>query len=372
MKKKIVFVTGTRADYGKIKSILKLCIKKFNVKIYSTGMHLLPKFGNTYKEIEKSFGSKLLVKRNNQIKNSSLDIILAKTIFQFSQFIKKFNPDMILVHGDRAEAFAAAIVSSLNNILLSHIEGGERSGNIDEHIRHSISKLAHIHFVSNKSAKKRLVKLGEINEKIFITGNPDIDILRKKDLPSLKKVKKRYEIQFNEYVILLFHPDAISKIEVKKNFNSVINALIHSKKQTVIIFPNNDYGSDTIINIIQKKLKQKSQFKLIKSMRFEFYLTLLKNSKMIVGNSSSGVHEAPFYGVPTINIGNRQKNRAKINSIINSNFDTKSIIKKIHKFYGYKFKRDLTFGAGNSAKKIYLKLNSKKIWETKTQKHISY
>ena len=117
MKKKIVFVTGTRADYGKIKSILKLCIKKFNVKIYSTGMHLLPKFGNTYKEIEKSFGSKLLVKRNNQIKNSSLDIILAKTIFQFSQFIKKFNPDMILVHGDRAEAFAAAIVSSLNNIL---------------------------------------------------------------------------------------------------------------------------------------------------------------------------------------------------------------------------------------------------------------
>ena len=372
MKKKIVFVTGTRADYGKIKSILKLCIKKFNVKIYTTGMHLLPKFGNTYKEIEKSFNNKILIKRNNQIKNSSLDVILAKTIFQFSQFIKKFEPDMILVHGDRAEAFAAAIVSSLNNILLSHIEGGERSGNIDEHIRHSISKLSHIHFVSNKNAKKRLIKLGEIKDKIFITGNPDIDILRKKNLPSLNKVKKRYEIQFNEYIILLFHPDAINKKEVKKNFNTVINSLILSKKKTVIIFPNNDYGSDTIINIIENRLKQKSQFKLIKSMRFEFYLTLLKNSQMIVGNSSSGVHEAPFYGIPTINIGNRQKNRAKTRSIINSDFDTKNIIKKINKYYGHKFKKDLTFGIGNSANEIYLKLSSKNIWKTKTQKHISY
>lgn len=372
MKKKIVFVTGTRADYGKIKSILKLCIKKFNVKIYTTGMHLLPKFGNTYKEIEKSFSNKILIKRNNQIKNSSLDLILAKTIFQFSQFIKKFKPNLILVHGDRAEAFAAAIVSSLNNILLAHIEGGERSGNIDEHIRHSISKLSHIHFVSNNSAKKRLIKLGEIKNKIFITGNPDIDILRKKNLPSLNQVKKRYEIKFNKYIILLFHPDAISKKKVKDNFNTIVNSLVTSKKKTIVIFPNNDYGSEVIINTIENKLNQQEQFKIIKSMRFEYYLTLLKNSQMIVGNSSSGVHEAPFYGVPTLNIGHRQKNRAKLTSIINLDYNKKNIIKKIYKYYGYKFKKDMTFGTGNSASKIYLKLISKNIWNTKTQKYISY
>ena len=372
MKKKIVFVTGTRADYGKIKSILELCIKKFNVKIYSTGMHLLPRFGNTYKEIEKSFSNKIIVKRNNQIKNSSLDIILAKTIYQFSQFIKKFNPDMILVHGDRAEAFAAAIVSSLNNILLTHIEGGERSGNIDEHIRHSISKLSHIHFVSNKNAKNRLIKLGEIKNKIYITGNPDIDILRKKNLPNLNQVKKRYEIKFNKYIILLFHPDSTNKKEIKDNFNTIIDSLVLSKKKIIVIFPNNDYGSEVIINIIENKLNKQKQFKTIKSMRFEYYLTLLKNSQMIVGNSSSGIHEAPFYGISTLNIGNRQKNRAKLKSIINLDYNKIDIIKKINKYYGYKFKKNTTFGKGNSARKIYMKLTSKDIWKTKIQKFISY
>ena len=372
MKKKIVFLSGTRADFGKIKSIIKLISNEFDIKIYVTGMHLLNEFGNTYKEIQKVFPKKIIYKKNNQIKDASLDITLAQTIFQFSNFIKQYKPDMIIAHGDRAEAFAAAIVGSLNNILLGHIEGGERSGNIDEHIRHSISKLAHIHFVSNKSAKQRLVKLGEREDKIFIVGNPDIDILKSKFLPEINKIKKRYDIQFEDYIIFLFHPDNNPKSIISQNLKKIINSLKLSKKKIIFIYPNNDFGSDVVIKTFKTSMRNNKNFKLIKSMRFEYFLGLLKNSKLIIGNSSSGIHEAPFYGVPTINIGDRQKNRAKIESISNIDFNTNKILKLINKLYSVKFSQDKTFGDGRSAEKIYLKLKSNKIWQTKTQKHLSY
>lgn len=192
--KKIVFITGTRADYGKIKSVIKMLDNSntFDVYIYVTGMHLLEKYGSTYIEIQKDgFNNIFLSKR---IDNSlSMDEILANNILQFTKFVKNIKPDMIFVHGDRVEAMAGAIVGALNNIYVSHIEGGEISGTIDESIRHAISKLANFHFVSNESSKKNLIQMGENANNIFIVGSPDIDIM----------VKNNYDIDYIKKSIIL-------------------------------------------------------------------------------------------------------------------------------------------------------------------------
>jgi UDP-N-acetylglucosamine 2-epimerase (hydrolysing) len=196
-KKRIVFLTGTRADFGKIKSLIKITQKSklFDVHIFATGMHMIAKYGKTIIEIEKS-GFKNIYPFINHDDIDHMDRNLAKTIDGFSHYILEIKPDLIVVHGDRIEAMAGAIVGSLNNILVTHIEGGEISGTIDELIRHSISKLSHIHLTSNEQAKKRLIQMGEDRNCIFNIGSPDLDVMNSKNLPTLKVVKKYYEIDF--------------------------------------------------------------------------------------------------------------------------------------------------------------------------------
>ena len=370
--KNIIFITGTRADYGKIKSLIKELQKKhkrFKTNIIITGMHNVKSFGNTKDEIAKD-RIKNCYRFNNQSKNKNMDIVLANTIRGINKFIKKNRTDLIIVHGDRVESLAGAITGCLNNIKVSHIEGGELSGTVDEIIRHSITKLSHLHFVTNKIAKKRLEQMGEIKKNIFIIGSPDIDILLKKNLPSILSVKKRYNIIYDNYAICIFHPVTTELKKIKYQTKSLIHSLLKSKFNYVILLPNNDLGNKIILKEI-KKLKKKNlpNFKILPSMRFEHYLTLLKNSNFLIGNSSSGVMEAPYYGVPTIDIGSRQKNRAKIPSKITLN-NFNEIRKLIYKFRikKFRFKPLSYFGSGNSDKKFLQILNQKRIWEIKNQK----
>ena len=194
MKKKIIFVTATRADFGKLKSLIKITkkSKKFSVYIIVTGMHMMSKFGNTYQEIDKFFKSNI-IKFKNQKFGDNLETILTNTTEKFSKIVKKIKPDLILIHGDRIESLACALVGSLNHILTAHIEGGEVSGNIDDTIRHAVTKLSHVHFVGNNKAKKRVLNMGEKRNSVFTIGSPDMDILLSKKLPSIKSVKKNTE-----------------------------------------------------------------------------------------------------------------------------------------------------------------------------------
>jgi UDP-N-acetylglucosamine 2-epimerase (hydrolysing) len=277
---------------------------------------------------------------------------------------------MVLVHGDRYESLAAAISASSINILVGHIEGGELSGNIDEHLRHAISKLSNLHFVSNKDAKKNLIQMGEKDSTIFEVGSPDIDIMNSKNLPNLDTVKKRYNIEFSDFSILIFHPFNFQNLEnYKKKIISVIESIKNSRENYIIIYPNNDYGNNVIIEMYKRHLKEKN-FKIIRSCRFEYFLTLLKNSKLIIGNSSAGIREAPFYGVPSINIGERQKNRFIYPSIMNLNFEKKKILNAINKLKNKKFKKTNFFGDGKSDKKIYSILSNKKTWKISRQKQL--
>ena len=367
--KKIVFITGTRADYGKIKSVIKMLDNSntFDVYIYVTGMHLLEKYGNTYIEIQKDgFNNIFLSKR---IDNSlSMDEILANNILQFTKFVKNIKPDMIFVHGDRVEAMAGAIVGALNNIYVSHIEGGEISGTIDESIRHAISKLANFHFVSNESSKKNLIQMGEDANNIFIVGSPDIDIMVKNNY-DIDYIKKKYNINFENYAIMIYHP-VISEIDFLKNkIKVLVDSIIESDRNYVVIYPNNDMGSDIILEEY-KRLIGNDKIIMYPSIRFEYFLTLLKYSDFVIGNSSLGISESGFYGIPTINVGTRQNGRYDLRTQKNIccvNEKKLEIINAINEIEKYKYK-DKMFGNGDSDKRILKILECDKLWKRNIQK----
>lgn len=369
--KSIVFLTGTRADFGKIKSLISIVEKNQNFRcfIFATGMHLNPKYGSTVQEIYKSGFKNVYEFNNNDIqKPLDMDITLSNTISGFSNYIKGLKPDLIIVHGDRVEALAGAIVGSLNNILTAHIEGGELSGTIDELIRHSISKLSHIHFVSNNKAKNRLNQMGELLNSIFVIGSPDVDLMNSNNLPKLSKVRSRYEIEFKEYAIAILHP-VTTEVELLENQTQIFfEAIERSQKNYVIVYPNNDLGNELIIERI-KKIKSK-RIKVFPSIRFEYFLTLLKNASFIIGNSSTGIREASYFNIPCLNVGTRQLNRSFSKHITNIDFGINNILNSIKCIN--KPKREIDhfeeFGNGKSDQLFLNVLLSKIFWDTKIQK----
>jgi UDP-N-acetylglucosamine 2-epimerase (hydrolysing) len=366
--RKIVFLTGTRADFGKIKALIQSVEdhKDFEPYIFVTGMHLLQEYGYTLIEVERC-GFKNISTFHNHTDEATMDLTLAKTINGFSEYIKAIQPDLILVHGDRVEALAGAIVGSLNNILVAHIEGGELSGTIDELIRHSVSKLSHIHYTSNNEAKKRLIQMGELEDSIFTIGSPDVDIMFSDNLPALDVVKRYYQIDYDAYAVAMFHPVTTEIGTIEDKANQFVEALIESHKNYVVIYPNNDLGSKHILKAYEK-FQGNSRFKVFPSIRFEYFLTLLKKSNFVIGNSSAGVREAPYYGVSTINIGNRQLNRAKSSKIINVPCNTLQILEALKRIPENLGSTTEKFGKGNSAKLFLDSLESFKVWSINHQK----
>ncbi|MFW5795061.1 MAG: UDP-N-acetylglucosamine 2-epimerase [Bacillota bacterium] len=369
MKKKIVFLTGTRADFGKMKPLINKVENsdQFENHVFVTGMHTLSKYGSTYREVEKE-NYDHIYKYINQANNSKMDIILSNTVLGFSNYINEINPDMIVVHGDRVEALAGAIVGSLNNILVSHVEGGEVSGTIDELIRHSITKLSHLHFVANEEAKKRVVQLGEEETNIYIIGSPDIDVMLSDNLPDIEEAKNRYDIDFENYGIFVYHPVTTELSKLKQNIKEVVNAILESGENYIVIYPNNDEGSEMIFEEY-KRLEDKNNFEIFPSIRFEYFLTFLDNCQFIAGNSSSGIREAEIYGIPSINIGSRQNNRSLNKDIINVSESKKEILEAINKAKKLELENKSNFGNGNSSQKFIEILKDKNLWDISYQKN---
>lgn len=372
--KKIVFLTGTRADYGKLKSLMNIVenSNSHELHVFVTGMHLNPTYGSTVDEVVKA-GFTNIYKYVNDDTAGFMDRVLAKTIQGFSQFIYQIKPDLIIVHGDRVEALAGSIVGSLNNILVGHIEGGEISGTIDELIRHAVSKLSHVHLVANNEAKNRLIQLGEFKESIFVIGSPDLDLMAKDSLPQLTLVKNYYEIEYDEFAIAMFHPVTTELKHNKNHIRNYVDALIETNDNYIVIYPNNDLGSDEILNEYER-LNTLKNFKVFPSLRFEYFLRLLESSSYIIGNSSAGIREAPYYNIPAIDIGTRQNNRTTNNFIFNCNYTKVEIIKTIKKVKEYNNKsnndygQNHHFGKGESDKLFLRLLNDDTIWGINCQK----
>lgn len=367
--KKIAFLSGTRADFGKLKSLIQAVQKaaEFEYGIFATGMHLLEKYGMTVIEIEKA-GFTNIHRFENHTSETTMDLTLAKTIEGFSAYVKEFQPDLIVIHGDRVEALAGAIVGSLNNILVGHIEGGELSGTVDELIRHSVSKLSHIHFVSNKTAAKRLVQMGELESSIFTIGSADLDVLFSSQLPSLETVKAYYDISLKDYAVVLYHPVTTDFSNTKLNATQFVDSLLQDDSTYIVIFPNNDLGSSEILEEYEK-LRNNPRFHIFPSLRFEYFITLLKNAKFLIGNSSAGIHEAPYLGIPTVNIGRRQENRdLHTNTIVHVANTVAAILEGIDSAKNMQASPKKRKSSQNAAALFLQTLSSQDLWEIDHQK----
>jgi UDP-N-acetylglucosamine 2-epimerase (hydrolysing) len=365
---KIVFLTGTRADFGKLKSLMNRLRndEDFELHVFVTGMHMLSKYGYTCEEVEKA-NFRNIHKFINQNSSDSMDHILSKTISGLSDYVKEIKPDFIVVHGDRVEALAGAAVGALNNILVGHIEGGEVSGTIDELIRHAVSKLSHIHFVANEEAKTRLVQLGEHIDTVHVIGSPDVDVMNSDTLPNIEEVRRYYDFSFSEYSVLMFHPVTTEQEYLQHQICTIVDQVIDSGLNYIVIYPNNDHGTDIILNEY-KRLSGLNNIKIFPSMRFEYFLTLLKNACFIIGNSSAGVREAPHFGVPAINLGSRQNNRVQCNIILNVAIESDKISRAIEFAKKTPRQAHTLFGNGSSDERFYEILKSHRFWNIKTQK----
>lgn len=330
-------------------------------------MHLDEKYGSTWKEFEKL--ALPFVKIRNDLSGTGMDVITAETIFRVSDLIRSWKPTHTVAHGDRTEALATAIASTLNNVPVIHIEGGEVSGTADESMRHAISKLSHFHLVSNTSAEKRLIRMGEDPKRISVTGSPELDLMLSDSLPGRAEVMERYQINFSRYAICIFHPVTTELEQVGVQAQALARAMNDSKKNFVVIGSNNDLGTE-LISASMTELSKNQRFRLIPSMRFEHYVALLKNADFIIGNSSSGVREAPFLGIPSINVGSRQFRRnLSSSSILHCDYEYESLTSAISSIGIRKYRSDKVFGEGKSAENFLKLLDSDFFEESNAQKH---
>lgn len=374
--KKIIFLTGTRADYGKIKSLIKTieASRLFELHVFVTGMHMSKLHGETWREVLRDGYEHIHLDHSVEISGGlSMSQALAQIMMSFTRYVTNLKPDLIVVHGDRIEATAGALVSVLNNVRLAHIEGGEISGTIDESLRHAISKLANEHLVASYPAKEMLVRLGENPEHVHVIGSPDIDVMFSDDLPTLEEAKAHYEITFDQFSLALFHPTTTQFADLPNQAKVFVDVLLESGKNYVVIYPNNDLGYEIILEQYQA-LTNHPRFRLFPSIRFEYFLALMKVADFVIGNSSAGVRESCVYGVPSIDIGGRQAGRYQtdlIKNIQHCTFEKDAILQAINAAPNYRIQSS-RFGEGRSSNQMLALLKDPEFWQSSLQKQLCY
>ena len=362
--RKICVVTGTRAEYGLLYWLMKEIQADTNLELQLivTGMHLSPEFGLTYKEIEKEFS---INKKIEMLVSSDTPIGISKSMglaqISFAEAYAELSPDIVVVLGDRYEIFSAATTAMISRIPIAHIHGGETTeGAFDEAIRHSITKMSHLHFVATEEYRHRVIQLGEDAEHVFNFGAPGLDNIRK--LKLLSKVDLENEIGFKlgmKNLLVTFHPVTLEQSTAKDQFQQLLNAL-DELSDTHIIFTK--ANSDTDGRIINSKIDSYVTANSNKAIAFTSlgqlrYLSALQYVDAVVGNSSSGLTEAPSFKIGTINIGDRQKGRIKATSVIDCMPDRNAIIGAIQQLYSSVFQENIhdvtnPYGESGASKKI--------------------
>ncbi len=371
--KKICVIATSRATYGYKRKIIQQIKKDKSLKlqVIVTGMHLMKKYGYSINELKKD-----KVPINEKIKifsniDSNTHFVkgLSKEMYKLSNSFFKLKPDLVLVTGDRAEMFIAAVTAVYMNIPVAHIQAGDLSGHIDGSVRHAITKISHIHFASCKDSADRVKKMGEQKWRVFNVGAPQLDDLI--DFKKKIKIKQNIKLLLNQkYFLIIQHPVLVEKNETFKNFkNTLVATEDYKEYKKIIIYPNVDSGNKKIIQLI-KKYQKKNDFIIFKNIERENFKRILRNSKLILGNSSCGILEAPTFKIPAINIGNRQRDRMQAVNVINSEYKVKKIKKALNralknKFFKLKLKHCKNpYGSGKSSEKIIkiikkIKINKK-------------
>lgn len=373
--KKIFTVTSSRSEFGILKNIiLKLsALKKINHKLIVTGTHLEKKFGATSDEIYKLKIKNIIKIKIKMRETSSVNssIIASNLIIRFNDLFKKEKPDAIILFGDRFEILSIANVCFLHKIPIIHIGGGETTeGSSDESIRHAVSKLSSFHFVTHQTHKNRLQQLGENKNRIFIIGSPGIENIKKTEILSKKIIEKKFNfLFFKKNFVVNFYAITNKKNVDKKNILQLLKALEKFKDVRIIFtLPAFDIGSDVIIDEIKKFVKKNKNCVFFKSLGSQNYLSILKYSDLIIGNSSSGLIEAPIVGTKVINIGERQKGRIRPKEVININCERNIIEKSINRALKIKIKFKNIYPNINSSQKFVNILKKVKIKNALTKK----
>ncbi len=382
--KRICVVTGARSDY----SYLKPVIEKINLSsklkglLIVTGIHLLEKYGNSIEFIKKDnipITKILQMYDPEEIKEVSLGKAVGKAISKFTNYFSELNPDIVLVLGDRFEALAAVIAASTLSILIAHIHGGDNAlhGQIDEQIRHAITKFAHIHFPATSKSAERIRLMGEQSWRIHMVGSPTMDVIKSHSVMSKEELFIIFDLNPSESTALcVLHPYTVESNKAGEQMGIVLQVLKDLNIQSIIIYPNNDPGSKLIIKEIESN-RNNPMFKIYKNLEKEKYLSILKHADLMVGNSSSGFIESPFFKIPVVNIGDRNKGREGAENIINVLYDYNDIKKGINKALSDEFKSFCQkvknpYGKGATSEKIVRILEDLKLDKRLLIKKLTY
>ena len=378
--KKIFIVSERRSDYAKLKPIIDGIKRspRLDYMLLVTGSHLLKKYGITIKEIQRD-GYRIAARFDMYPKRradtgADMSYSIGKAIMRITRLITRSKPDMILSGFDTGADLAAAIAGAHMNIPVAHLEAGDVTGTIDEPVRHSISKFAHIHFTTNRMATERLVKMGEARRRIFTVGNPSLDAIRQVRRIPPEDLGAEFGLDMSKPYLMLLQHSVLSELDqTVVNIESTLEAVREIGVQTLVIRSNADAGSNRIIRAMRK-----AGMRQVESVRFEKYVNLLSGAAALVGNSSSGLMEAPFLRVPSVNIGTRQHRRPRAASVIDVGYDRAAIKKAIKramtdkKFLAKVRRQRGLYGDGNSAGRIIRILERIDLAKIPIQKTLTY
>lgn len=379
--KKIMIITGSRGEWGYIRPIMRLIDKRDDVQyvLVVTNMHLLPAYGSSYKEIEND-GFKIHYKVHMSLDGYS-HVTQAKSLGIFlnalPDIIDNEKPDWILLAGDRGEQLMGAIAGAYTYTPVAHIQAGELSGNIDGMTRHAIGKLVHLHFAANQDAADRLLKLGEEPFRVHNVGAPQIDEMVNAQFTSMEEIEEKLCVKLqNGYILGVMHPVTEEADKAEAQAEIFIKSLNKFMEPKVIILPNNDAGSKGVKMAINEY--REGEYHMYANLKREDYLGLLKNANCIVGNSSSGLLEAPTFKVPAVNIGRRQNMRFRGINVIDVPFEQEKVVEAISKAMSNEFRSYLQrecynpYGDGHSSEKILDLLINTKIDQKLLVKKLTY
>ncbi len=355
--RRVSYLTGTRADFGLMQNTLQAIHQhpELCLSLLVTGMHLLPDYGETWREIEIE-GLTIVTKVSVNLTGGSgveMANALGEQIIGFTQALEKEQPDLLLLLGDRGEMLAGAIAALHLNIPIVHIHGGELSGTVDESIRHAITKLAHYHFTATKASRERLIRMGEKPDHIIVTGAPGLDAIYKTKLLERDPLFSVYGLDAERpLLIILFHPVVQQAAAVAEQTRALLEAAIDSKLQPLVIMPNADAGGATIAQVISS-YRCKQQIHTALHVPRQDFLSLVSCAEVMVGNSSSGIIEAASLGTPVVNVGERQQCRERNGNVIDVGpvrHDVLMAIRRAQKMKGSYWEN--VYGDGNASKRI--------------------
>ncbi len=378
----IAVVTGTRAEYGYLKLLMHAIQQDNELTLLPlvTGMHLLSEFGNTSQMVKKDFSNAVTIPMPLSGDNlKDMASYLAAGISSFAKYFDRHQPDIVMVLGDRSEPLAAALAALYLNIPIAHINGGDvTGGTLDESIRHCLTKIAHIHFVHTKTNADRIHKMGEERKRIFVTGALTLDTILHVPLLSKKEIFQKYQLDEKQTTFLVVHhPITTLKDQGYSELETILQAIDTLKNQTVLLYPNCDAGGKRFISLI-RQYEKKPYLHAIKNMPHEEYLSLLKSIDVMMGNSSSGIIEAPSFSIPVVNIGTRQQGRERSDNILDVKAKKESILEAINIALfdeGFVKKVQHTknkFGQGNAAQQIINVLKTIPLDDNLIKKQITY